>query len=137
MTGVQTCAFRSAVNVNQLSLSGWDQDIGNEFEGEHSEIIGGYQQIPRGLWQCPTKLDVRFNCAVESVGYNLGGEDHTKPVSIQCKNGEVFEADRLVITTPLGVLKEGSITFDPPLPAWKVGAIERLGFGLLNKVSLN
>jgi Flavin containing amine oxidoreductase/SWIRM domain len=129
--------YANAITVNQLSLGGWDQDIGNEFEGEHSEIIGGYQQIPRGLWQCPTKLDVRFNCVVESVRYNLGSEDHTKPVSIQCKNGEVFEADRLVITTPLGVLKEGSITFDPPLPAWKIGAIERLGFGLLNKVSLN
>jgi Flavin containing amine oxidoreductase len=40
----------------------------------------------------------------------------------------------VLVTAPLGVLKKGSITFSPPLPARKQEAIERLGFGLLNKV---
>ncbi len=39
------------------------------------------------------------------------------------------------MTVPLGgVLKAKTIVFDPPLPETKQGAIERLGFGLLNKV---
>ncbi|OCK81016.1 lysine-specific histone demethylase 1 [Lepidopterella palustris CBS 459.81] len=128
--------YANAVSVNQLSLSGWDQDIGNEFEGEHSEIIGGYQQVPRGLWQCPSKLDVRFNCAVKSIRYNPDERSNARHVTVECRNGDVFEADEIVITTPLGVLKEGSIKFEPPLPGWKTGAIERLGFGLLNKIVL-
>ena len=39
-----------------------------------------------------------------------------------------------MVAVPLGVLKKGSISFQPPLPARKQGAISRLGFGLLNKV---
>ncbi|KAF2187781.1 hypothetical protein K469DRAFT_661906 [Zopfia rhizophila CBS 207.26] len=128
--------YANAVNVNQLSLSGWDQDIGNEFEGEHSEIIGGYQQVPRGLWQCPGKLDVHFNHVVKSINYNTQEHGSSKAVKVECQNGEVFEADRVVITTPLGVLKSGFINFEPPLPDWKQNVIERMGFGLLNKIIL-
>ena len=42
--------------------------------------------------------------------------------------------DAVVVAAPLGVLKAGSIAFKPPLPARKLGAIQRLGFGVLNKV---
>lgn len=125
--------YANAASVNQLSLSGWDQDIGNEFEGQHTEVIGGYQQVPRGLWQCPSRLDVRFKTVLKSVHYNLGEKEIGKAVKVECTNGEVIEADQLVVTTPLGVLKSGSITFQPPLPEWKQGVIERMGFGLLNK----
>uniref|UniRef100_A0A5K3EIL5 SWIRM domain-containing protein n=1 Tax=Mesocestoides corti TaxID=53468 RepID=A0A5K3EIL5_MESCO len=66
-----------------------------------------------------------------------------------------YSADAVLCTLPLGVLKKSvsasaqendkgqtdlaSVTaplFRPPLPQWKVGAIERLGFGILNKVVL-
>ena len=40
------------------------------------------------------------------------------------------------MTVPLGVLKKGTLTFDPPLPERKLGAIQRMGFGVLNKVTL-
>jgi hypothetical protein len=126
--------YANAVSVNKLSLSGWDQDMGNEFEGEHSEVIGGYQQVPRGLWKCPSQLDVRFNTPIKSVCYNTEEHETGKAVKIECTNGQSFEADRVILTTPLGVLKSGSITFQPPLPDWKQGVIERMGFGLLNKV---
>ncbi|KAJ4355290.1 hypothetical protein N0V95_003045 [Ascochyta clinopodiicola] len=127
--------YANAVSVNKLSLSGWDQDMGNEFEGEHSEVIGGYQQVPRGLWKCPNQLDVRFNTPIKSVRYNTEDQQAGKAVSIECANGQVFEADRIILTTPLGVLKSGSIAFQPPLPDWKQNVIERMGFGLLNKAS--
>jgi lysine-specific histone demethylase 1 len=64
----------------------------------------------------------------------MDGKEPGKAVKVECTNGEVFEADQVVLTTPLGVLKSGSITFQPPLPDWKQGVIERMGFGLLNKV---
>ena len=125
--------YANAVNVNELSLSDWDQDIGNEFEGAHCEIIGGYQQVARGLWHCPQKLDVRFDCAVKSIHTESDGSGLVK---IECANGQTFEADRVVLTPSLGVLKSQSIHFAPSLPSWKLDAIERLGFGLLNKVRL-
>lgn len=127
--------YANAAPVSSLSLSGHDQDTGNEFEGAHSEIIGGYTQVPRGLMNLPTKLDVRFDRVVESVHYNETG-DPAFPYStkVVCTDGEVIVADEVVITAPLGVLKAETIDFDPPLPSWKDGAIDRMGFGLLNKV---
>ena len=127
--------YANAVNIDKLSLGGWDQDIGNEFEGEHTQVIGGYQQVPRGILEYPTKLDLRTRKAAIRIAYNInhGSECMAK---VLCEDREIFEADRVVLTTPLGVLKDDAIAFKPDLPDWKTGAIERLGFGLLNKVVL-
>lgn len=80
----------------------------------------------------PSKLDVRFDATVEKITY--ADDDANGSAVIECSNGHVLEVDKVVLTSPLGVLKAGSIAFDPPLPTWKKGAIERMGFGLLNKV---
>lgn len=129
--------YANAAPVTCLSLSGHDQDTGNEFEGAHSEIIGGYTQLPRGLMNLPTKLDVRFDRIIDSIHYDNGDENNgALKTRIVCTDGEVIEADEIVMTAPLGVLKSDMVDFDPPLPSWKRGAINRMGFGLLNKVCL-
>nr|OQO22047.1 hypothetical protein B0A51_09709 [Rachicladosporium sp. CCFEE 5018] len=128
--------YANAAPVSWLSLSGHDQDTGNEFEGAHSEIIGGYTQLPRGLMNLPTKLDVKFQSIVDSIHYDDYLEDDSLRTRIVCTDGEVIDADEIVVTAPLGVLKSEAIDFDPPLPHWKMGAIDRMGFGLLNKVVL-
>jgi monoamine oxidase len=50
--------------------------------------------------------------------------------------GRVFEADRVLVTLPLGVLKSGRVEFEPSLPPWKRRAIDSLGFGTLDPVYL-
>lgn len=54
-------------------------------------------------------------------------------------NHTVYKADAVLVTLPLGVLKASAppsaVAFNPPLPDWKSQAIQRLGFGNLNKVS--
>ena len=126
--------YANAANVDKLSLRGWDQDIGNEFEGEHAQVVGGYQQVPRALWRYPHALDVRTNKAVKSIKYSAAGKQGR--ATITCEDGESIEADKVVFAAPLGVLKEQSIQFDPPLPQWKRDSIRRMGFGLLNKIVL-
>lgn len=124
--------YANAANVDKLSLRAWDQDIGNEFEGEHAQVVGGYQQLPRGLWRHPEPLDVRTTKPVRSIKYSAVGSKGK--ATVICEDGESFEADRVVCSAPLGVLKSDTIKFDPPLPSWKTGAINRMGFGLLNKL---
>jgi monoamine oxidase len=51
-------------------------------------------------------------------------------------SGAVYQARGLCCSVPLGVLKAGSIRFEPPLPAAKQRAIETLGMGLLDKIVL-
>ena len=79
----------------------------------------------------PHQLDVQFDSVVKKISNTRNGQGQAK---VECHNGEVFEADQVVLTSPLGVLKAHSIEFSPALPEWKQGAIDRMGFGLLNKV---
>ncbi|KAJ5544685.1 hypothetical protein N7461_006989 [Penicillium sp. DV-2018c] len=128
--------YANATNINRLSLSGWDQDIGNEFEGEHSQVIGGYQQLPYGLYNLPEQLDVRTGKIVTGISYDATGSNKDQKSVVQCQDGEKILADHIVFTGSLGVLKQEKINFQPPLPDWKRGAISRLGFGIMNKVVL-
>ena len=47
----------------------------------------------------------------------------------------ISQAEIVICSLPLGVLKADTCpVFDPPLPPRKLQAVERLGFGTLNKV---
>lgn len=125
--------YSNATNLKNLSLGLWDIDAGNEWEGKHTMVVGGYQSVPFGLAHAPSKLDIRKDSVVTKVTYDDAGHGAAK---VQCEDGVEIDADYVVSTIPLGVLKHGNIEFSPPLPSWKTDAIGRLGFGILNKVIL-
>ncbi|KAK0734112.1 flavin-containing amine oxidoreductase-domain containing protein [Lasiosphaeria miniovina] len=126
--------YSNATNYSQLSLQGWDIDAGNEWEGSHTMVVGGYQSVPRGIMHIPTPLNVRQKSSISKITYAHGSQ--TGPATVECEDGYKIDADYVVNSIPLGVLKHGSVKFEPPLPPWKSDAIERLGFGVLNKVIL-
>lgn len=117
-------ALEYGADMKDLSLWEWDQD--EEFGGEEVIFPGGYNQITDGLAQ---GLDIRLGEVVKIVRYGDDG------VEVETSAG-VFVADKAVVTFPLGVLKQASVKFEPPLPESKQAAIERLGMGVLNKVYL-
>ncbi|XP_065200529.1 lysine-specific histone demethylase 1A isoform X2 [Planococcus citri] len=138
--------FANATPLNNLSLKHWDQDDDFEFTGSHFTVRSGYSVIPMAL---ASDLDVKLNTAVRQIRYGPKGvEVLTVPTNSRSPNsGPVtYKADVVLCTLPLGVLKESVSTsshassnvvqFVPPLPDWKVAAIQRLGFGNLNKVVL-
>lgn len=125
--------YSNAINYSQLSLAGWDVDAGNEWEGKHTQIVGGYQQVPRGLLHCPYPLDVQKNKVVKSI---TSYDQSQNKAQIHFDDNSTLSADIVVNTMPLGVLKSNTVEFSPSLPSWKTGAINRLGFGILNKVVL-
>jgi monoamine oxidase len=86
----------------------------------------GYQTLTTHLAK---GLDILTGTTVTEVAWNLGG------VSVTTNHG-VIQADRVVITLPLGVLKANKVRFNPGLPAAKQKAIQVLGMGLLNKCFL-
>ncbi|BBX01254.1 amine oxidase [Mycolicibacterium moriokaense] len=113
-----------AADPEELSLK-W---LGNEgeFDGPDVLLPGGYQELAQHLAR---GLDIQLGTEITRVTYD------DQKVRLETSQGAV-DADRVILTIPLGVLKAGTITFDPPLPHEKQAAIERLGFGLLDKVVL-
>lgn len=74
-------------------------------------------------------VDIRLKHEVHVVNYSASG------VNLETSQG-AFQADQVVITLPLGVLKAGNVKFSPALPEAKLLAIKRLGMGVLNKCCL-
>ncbi|KAJ3627007.1 hypothetical protein MTP99_014416 [Tenebrio molitor] len=63
--------------------------------------------------------------------------NHQYNIEINCDNGKKFQADHLICTVPLGVLKHNKDKlFEPPLPDYKREAIDRLLFGTVDKILL-
>ncbi|XP_053669994.1 peroxisomal N(1)-acetyl-spermine/spermidine oxidase [Anopheles nili] len=61
----------------------------------------------------------------------------TANVVVECENGNVYEADHVICTLPLGVLKEqGETMFVPALPQYKIESIDSLLFGTVDKIFL-
>ncbi|KAK3923068.1 Lysine-specific histone demethylase 1A [Frankliniella fusca] len=106
-------------------------------------VRNGYSCVPVALSE---GLDIKLNTAVRHIRYNANGVEVVTSNSRNHSNAVSYKADAVLCTLPLGVLKQSTapsaavlpntVQFTPPLPEWKVAAIQRLGFGNLNKVVL-
>lgn len=134
--------FANATPLQNLSLKHWDQDDDFEFIGSHSTVKNGYSCVPISMSE---GLDIRVNTAVKHIKYSPGGVEVTAE-NLKTNSSVTYKADMVLCTLTLGVLKiaisplstnqENTVKFHPPLPTWKQQAIQRLGFGNLNKVVL-
>ena len=68
------------------------------------------------------KHKIKFNSPVTEVNYA------NDKVEVKTRNGEVFMADKVLVTVSVGVLKSNNIKFIPDLSAEKKEAINAVGF---------
>lgn len=73
---------------------------------------------------------VRLSSPVSRVAYDDTG------VSLRLGTGESLSFDRVVVTVPLGVLKQQAIEFHPALPLTHRGAITALAMGAIETIWL-
>lgn len=118
--------YANATLMSNLSMAFWDQDDPYEMGGDHCFIPGGNERLVRALAE---DLPIFSDRRVDRVIYGNDG------VLVHA-GGQEYRGDMVLCTVPLGVLKRGVIQFVPELPQRKQDAIERLGFGLLNKVAI-
>lgn len=118
--------YANAAPLADLSMAFWDQDDPYEMGGDHCFIPGGNSRFVRAL---ADGIPIFYGQNVRRIQYGCDG-------AMVYTDKQTFRGDMVLCTVPLGVLKKGNIQFVPELPAQKREAIERLGFGLLNKVVL-
>ncbi|KAI0499126.1 hypothetical protein KFK09_020027 [Dendrobium nobile] len=118
--------YANAALLSDLSLAFWDQDDPYEMGGDHCFIPGGNGHFIRSLAE---GIPIFYGKTVNRIQYGCDGV-------IVYADGQTFRGDMALCTVSLGVLKKGVIEFVPPLPPQKQEAIDRLGFGLLNKVAM-
>lgn len=113
--------FDTGGDISTLSSKYFDDD--EAFSGKDVIVTNGYDKIANLLGQ---GLDIRLNSRVTEVNY-------TSIKSLVNVNGDSVEADYVIVSVPLGVLKNNSVSFNPTLPIDKQGAIENTKMGNVNK----
>jgi monoamine oxidase len=68
------------------------------------------------------KHKIQFNSPVKGIDYS------NNKVIVKTKNGEIYKADRVLVTVSIGVLKSNMITFKPVINEKRKKAIESITF---------
>ncbi|XAR68380.1 Spermine oxidase [Bertholletia excelsa] len=118
--------YANAGCLSNLSAAYWDQDDPYEMGGDHCFLAGGNWRLIKALCE---GVPIFYGKPVNTIKY---GNEGVEVIA----GDQVFQADMVLCTVPLGVLKKRRIRFEPELPEKKLAAIDRLGFGLLNKVAI-
>ncbi len=107
-------------------LSAHWYDSAKSFGGEDVLFAEGFRVITDSLAR---DLEIKTEQVVQQIHWK------EEPARIVTSRSE-FTADLVLVTLPLGVLKAGSVTFAPELPAATQQAISGLEMGVLNKCYL-
>lgn len=102
-------------------------ELGDVFAGPDFVVSDGYSRV---LDPLRDGIRIDLGQVVTGLAHDADG------VTIGLADGTIRRSHRVLVTAPLGVLKAGDISFEPPLPADKRAAIDRLGVGVLDRVVL-
>jgi len=109
---------------------------------EAAELSSWYPpQIPDGLVALDGDLAEVVTEALGDITMSLettvlGVAYDDRGVSLRLGSGEALSADRVVLTVPIGVLRQGSISFEPALPIPHRAAIDAIGSGAVETIWL-
>eukprot|EP00043_Microstomoeca_roanoka_P010486 m.99559 g.99559 ORF g.99559 m.99559 type:complete len:738 (-) comp14910_c1_seq1:20-2233(-) len=112
---------------------------------ERQNLPGGdllVRDTARAVHKLAADTHVRLNQPVthieevlETIGVN--GKEITAHMKVKNRQGRAYLCDFVLVTVPVSQLKDRAITFEPPLPEPKLQAIDRIGFGVINKIFLH
>lgn len=107
-----------------------------EAESKYSSGLESYRFKSGTYWQLfesafgNAVTKAKLSQVVASINYQ-GNQ-----IDVTTTNGDIFTADKVIVTIPLAMLKQGSIVFNPSLPSSKLAAIDNIGMGQGLKIFL-
>ena len=136
-TYIKDVELNYAMPIEKISLKYYNRG-GNGSEG----VSGDEHLIPSGyikIFEPLTKdLNIIKNSKVTEIIQNSTTNkvtvNTTPTIKSSGESDKTYTADYVVVTVPLGVLKNNKISFVPALSQKKQKAINNIGFGLLDKM---
>ena len=123
LTAAMIGPWEAGVELDEVSLEDWNQQVGTGQETLVAEGLGAF------VANYGIGLPVALNTKVKVLRFITGGVEATGDF------GQA-RAKAAICTLPTSLLSSGSIIFDPPLPGSYEKALARLPMGLLNKTLL-
>jgi monoamine oxidase len=120
----------SAISLAQSEAASEEVDGTKQFR-----LMAGYGDLVRATQAAASARGARF--AFGHAVSRIEWKPHN--VVVSARNGEevhCFEARRLLVTLPLGVLQSNAVQFNPPLFQKKEAAIRNLAMGNVIKINL-
>ncbi|CAF1121666.1 unnamed protein product [Adineta steineri] len=128
--------------IVDLSLSGMEQYEGSNLNNlsakcwETGGAPGGDRWVSCGYGTLLQRICKEHNIPIRlnTLVTHIDTSDTTRIATTTSDSSSALLCHRVIITIPLGCLKRNTIIFEPPLPEWKREAIDRMGYGLMNKL---
>ncbi|KAM4702918.1 peroxisomal N(1)-acetyl-spermine/spermidine oxidase-like [Rhinophrynus dorsalis] len=132
------CCISGTHSMDYVSLGSFGEY--KMLPGLDCTFPGGYESLISRMKSSLPNNTVMLNKAVKTINWKgsfQGSDSCMYPVQVECEDGDVFVADHVIVTVPLGFLKKQARDFlHPPLPSHKLEAIQNMGFGTNNKIML-
>lgn len=102
-------------DLSEISAQQWDED--GELQGGDHLVLRGYERVTEFL---ANGLNIILNTPIKKI------EDNRRSVKVTTVAGVEYIADYVIVSVPLGVLKNKSITFSPAFPEKKQIAVDTI-----------
>ncbi|XP_018567631.1 spermine oxidase-like isoform X1 [Anoplophora glabripennis] len=113
-----------------------DQQLNWRDKGYRTILDVLMKKIPDATKQLPLDDKIFLNKEVSKITWD-NNTTNFNGVTVNCSDGSTFNADHVIVTTSLGVLKKfHESLFIPELPPYKINSIEGIGLGTVNKILL-
>jgi monoamine oxidase len=66
---------------------------------------------------------VKLNTPISAIDYSAD------PIVLTAKDGSTFQADKVIVTVPVSIIKNGNLSFSPGLPGSFTGSLAKIGMG--------
>ncbi|KAK1778888.1 hypothetical protein QBC45DRAFT_147126 [Copromyces sp. CBS 386.78] len=108
-------------------------------DGENLFCSGTYRKIMEKIVAPVVDggADIKLQTRVAEIFGKSTNTTGNNTVKVKITDNQVYEFDELILTTPLGWLKQNLQAFHPPLPPRLSTAIQSIGYGCLEKVYIS
>lgn len=128
---IEAIAGDQGASASLLSAYWNSKDEENWVSGiEDFKFADTYFDVIDQLIATPITSNIKYNCPVKSIDYS------GNKVVIMDTAMNTYEADKVIVTVPISILKLAEIDFYPALPSEKTAAFQKFGMGPGMKVFL-